>query len=146
MDFSSINWLAVVVCVLVSFAVGFVYFSPKVFFDMWWKALGKKGQPDMSTAAGKAAMNMVWTMTTVSSILIAVGMAFMVPVVAGAMTGGVNAVSGALTGFMLWLPFQAATSLSNRMFAGHGLKVWAIEAGNHLIVMVLMGAILGAWR
>jgi hypothetical protein len=35
-------------------------------------------------------------------------MAFTVPVVAGAMTGGVNAVSGALTGFMLWLPFQAA--------------------------------------
>ena len=62
------------------------------------------------------------------------------------MTGGVNAVNGALTGFMLWLPFQAATSLSNRMFAQHGLKVWAIEAGNHLIVMVIMGAILGAWR
>ena len=89
---------------------------------------------------------MTWGMTTVGSIIIAIGMAFTVPVVAGAMTGGVNAVSGALTGFMLWLPFQAATSLSNRMFAGHGLKVWAIEAGNHLIVLVLMGAILGAWR
>ena len=45
MDFSSINWLAVVACVLVSFAVGFVYFSPKVFFDIWWKALGKTGEP-----------------------------------------------------------------------------------------------------
>jgi hypothetical protein len=140
MDFGSINWLAVIVCVLVSFAVGFVYFSPKVFFDVWWKALGKKGQPDTS------GMGMTWGLTTVASIVLAVGMAFVVPVVAGAMSSGVNAVSGALTGFMLWVPFQAATSLTNRLFAQHGLKVWAIEAGNHLIVMVIMGAILGAWR
>ena len=27
-----------------------------------------------------------------------------------------------------------------------GLKVWAIEAGNHLINFLLFGAILGAWR
>ncbi len=140
MDFGSINWLAVIVCVLVSFAVGFVYFSPKVFFDIWWKALGKKGQPGMDS------MGMTWGLTTLASIVIAVSMAFVVPVIAGGMTGGVNAVSGALTGFMLWLPFQAATSLSNRLFAQQGLKVWAIEAGNHLIVMVIMGAILGAWR
>ena len=49
MDFSSVNWLAVVACVIVSFAVGFFYFSPKVFFDTWWKALGKTGQPDMGS-------------------------------------------------------------------------------------------------
>lgn len=140
MDFGSINWLAVVVCVLVSFAVGFVYFSPKVFFDMWWKALGKTGEP------GSGGMALTWSMTTVASLVQAVAMAFLVPALGSTMTGGVNAVSGALTGFMLWLPFTAATSLTNRMFAGHGLKVWAIEAGNHLIVLVLMGAILGAWR
>jgi hypothetical protein len=140
MDFGSVNWLAVLVCVVVSFAVGFFYFSPRVFFDIWWKALGKTGKPGME------GMGMTWGLTTLSSIVLAVGMAFAVPAIAGGMPGGVNAVSGALAGFMLWLPFQAATSLTNRLFAGHGLKVWAIEAGNHLIVMVLMGLILGAWR
>lgn len=140
MDFGSINWLAVLACVVVSFAVGFVYFSPPVFFNMWWKALGKTDQP------GSGGMGLTWAMTTLGSIILAVGMAFTVPAIAGDMTGGLNAANGALTGFMLWLPFQAATSLSNRMFAGHGLKVWAIEAGQHLIVMVLMGLILGAWR
>ena len=140
MDFSSLNWLAVGACVIVSFAVGFFYFSPKVFFNTWWKALGKTGQPDMSS------MGMTWGLTTLASVVIAISMALLVPTLAGRMTGGVNAVNGALTGFMLWLPFMAATSLSNRLFAQHGLKVWAIEAGNHLIVMVLMGAILGAWH
>ena len=142
MDFGSINWLAVLVCVIVSFAVGFVYFSPKVFFDMWWKALGKteKDQP------GSGGMGMTWSFTALASVVQAVGMAFLVPVIGERMPGGVNAVNGALTGFMLWLPFMAATSLTNRMFAGHGLKVWAIEAGNHLITLVLFGLILGAWR
>jgi uncharacterized protein DUF1761 len=146
MDFASLNWLAVIACVVASFAVGFVYFSPKVFFNTWWKALGNKDQPDMNTAEGKAAMSMVWVATTLGSIVLALGMAFVVPVMAGAMTGGVNALNGALTGLMLWIPFVGATSISNRMFAGHGLKVWAIEGGNHLLVMLLMGAILGAWR
>ena len=142
MDFGSVNWFAVIACVIVSFIVGFFYFSPKVFFNIWWKALGKteKDRPGME------GMGLTWTMTALGSIVLAVGMAFVVPAIAGGMTGGVNAVNGALTGFMLWLPFQAATSLSNRLFAQQGLKVWAIEAGNHLIVMVLMGAILGAWR
>jgi hypothetical protein len=140
MDFASINWLAVLVCVIVSFAVGFVYFSPKVFFDVWWKALGKTGQPGMSS------MGMTWTFTAIASIVQAVAMAFLVPAIGGMMTGGVNALNGALVGFMMWFGFVAATSLTNRLFAGHGLKVWAIEAGNHLIVLVLFGLILGAWR
>ena len=142
MDFSSINWLAVVVCVIVSFIVGFFYFSPKVFFDIWWKALGKP-QKDQPAAGG---MGMTWGLTALASIVQAIGMAFMVNAIGSRMTGGPNLVSGALTGFMLWLGFVATTSLTNRMFAGHGLKVWAIEAGNHLITLVLFGLILGAWR
>jgi hypothetical protein len=50
------------------------------------------------------------------------------------------------TGVILWLGFVAPTSLVNKLFAGHGLKIWAIEAGNHLVTFALMGAILGAWR
>jgi hypothetical protein len=119
-----------------------VYFSPKVFFDVWWKALGKteKDRPGME------GMGMTWALTAVASIVEAVSMAFMVNAVGSRMTGGPNLVNGALVGFMLWLGFVAATSLMNRLFAQHGLKVWAIEAGNHLIVLVLFGAILGAWR
>jgi hypothetical protein len=47
---------------------------------------------------------------------------------------------------MLWLGFVAPTNLVNKLFAGHGLKIWAIEAGNHFVNLVLFGAILGAWR
>ncbi|MFH1184871.1 MAG: DUF1761 domain-containing protein [Chloroflexota bacterium] len=140
MDFGSINWFAVIVCVLVSFAVGFVWYSPKVFFNTWWKGIGKSGDPS------GGAMGMTWALTALASIVQAVAMAFMVNSVGALMPGGVNLVNGALTGFMLWLGFVAPTFLSNKLFAQHGLKVWAIEAGNHLVVFLLFGAILGVWR
>jgi hypothetical protein len=60
--------------------------------------------------------------------------------------GSTTAASGALAGFMLWLGFVAPTNLVNKLFAGQGFKVWAIEAGNHLVNLFLFGAILGAWR
>ena len=59
---------------------------------------------------------------------------------------GATLASGATVGFVLWLGFVAPTYLVNKLFAGHGLKIWAIEVGNHLVNFVLFGAILGAWH
>jgi hypothetical protein len=53
---------------------------------------------------------------------------------------------GLTMGFLLWLGIIAPTSLVNKLFAGHGLKIWAIEVGNHLVNFLLFGAILGAWH
>ena len=132
MDLGSINWLAVIVCVVVSMVSGSLWYNPKTFFPAWWKVVGAgREQPGMEN------MGMTWGLTVLSSFVQAVAMSFMV-----------NAMDtpGALTGFMLWLGFIAPTYLVNKLFAGHGLKVWAIEIGNHLVNFVLFGAILAAWR
>ena len=39
MDMSSVNWLAVVVCVIVAMVSGFIWYHPSVFFKAWWQAL-----------------------------------------------------------------------------------------------------------
>lgn len=139
MNFSSINWLAVIVCVLASMVVGSLWFNPKTFFPAWWQAIGKSGSPGMSN------MGMTWGLTILAAIVQAVAMAFMVNALGSAMPGGATLVSGALTGFMLWLGFVAPSSLTNKLFAGQ-LKAWAIEVGNHLVNFVVIGAILGAWH
>ena len=41
MDFGSINWLAVMVCVVVSMISGTIWYNPKTFFPVWWKGIGK---------------------------------------------------------------------------------------------------------
>ena len=140
MDFGSINWLAVVVCVVVSMISGGLWFGPKTFFPVWWKAIGKT---EKDTPGGNN-MGLMWGGTVFASFVQAVSMAIMVNFMGNA-SGGATLASGARAGFMLWLGFVAATSLTNKLFAGQ-LKAWVLEAGNHLINLVLFGAILGAWH
>lgn len=142
MDFSSINWLAVIACVVVSMISGALWYNPKTFFPVWWKGIGK----DDKDAPGTSNMNVTWGLTILASAVQAVAMSFMVTALGSLMSGGTTVFTGALTGFMLWLGFVAPTYLVNKLFAGHGLKIWAIEAGNHLLNFVLFGAILGAWQ
>lgn len=138
MDFSSINWLAVLACVVFSMVSGSLWFGPKTFFPVWWKAIGMK---EGDTANGSP---ITWVLIIVSSVVQAVFMALMVTAM-GSLTGGATLASGATAGFMLWLGFVAPTGLANKLFSSQ-LKAWAIETGNHLINFVVFGAILGAWR
>jgi len=146
MDFSSINWLAVVACVVASMIIGGVWFGPKTFFPTWWKAVGKAGEPTMggsSDAPGSSlGMGLVWGGIVLASLTQAVFMSLMVHAM-GSMSGGATLSSGALAGFLLWLGFVAPSSLTNKLFADR-LKAWVLEQGNHLITFVVMGAIIGA--
>lgn len=143
MDFGSINWLAVVVCVIVSMISGTIWYNPKTFFPIWWKGIGKREGEEPGMAGN---MGMTWTLTVLSSLVQAIFMALLVTALGDVLGDGPTLMTGITTGFVLWLGFVAPTSLVNKLFAGHGLQVWAIEIGNHLINFVLFGAILGAWR
>ena len=140
MDFSSINWLAVVACVVASMIIGGTWFGPKTFFPVWWKAIGKS-ESEPSSGMG---MGMVWGLIVLSAFVQAVFMSLMVHAMGSMTPGGATLGSGAMTGFFLWLGFVAPASLTNKLFADR-LKAWVLEAGNHLITFVVMGAILGAW-
>jgi hypothetical protein len=139
MNFGSINWLGVVLCVVVNFVVGSVWFHPKTFYDTWRKA---QGLPETRTPGG-VNMATVWGLTAVAAFVFAIAMAFVVKSIGGLMPGGVNLGNGALVGFMMWLGFIAPAYLVNNLFAGRGFTVWAIEVGNYLVNFVLFGAILG---
>jgi hypothetical protein len=143
MDFGSINWLAVLVCVIVSMISGSIWYHPKTFFPVWWRGIGKtdKDVPGMGNN-----MAMTWGLTLLASVVQAIFMSVMVTTMGKLTPGGPSLGSGALTGFLLWCGFIAPTYLVNKLFAGHGLKVWAIEVGNHLVNFVIFGAIFGLWR
>lgn len=138
MDMSSLNWLAILTCVVMGMASGAVWYSPKVFFPAWWKGIGGKTEGGMNvTGPGP----LTWGLVVLSVFVEAVSVALMLRAM-----GATGPGAGAVAGFMLWLGFIAPTNLVNKLFSGHGLKVWAIEAGNHLLNMLLFGAILGVWR
>jgi len=141
MDFRSINWLAVIVCVLVVMFSGGLWFNQKTFFPIRWKSMGKSEKDD----PGSGNMGLLWSLTVVSAIVQVIFMALFVKAI-GMLMGGPTLGSGLLTGFLLWFGFVAPTHLVNKLFEGHSLKVWALENGNHLVNFLLIGAILGVWR
>lgn len=138
----NINWLAVAVCVVVSMVSGSIWYNPKTFFDIWWKGIGKTEKDDPGE---NHSMALVWPLVILSSLVQAVVMALMVNWL-GPVFGGVSALSGLLTGLILWLGFVAPTYLVNKLFAGQPFYVWGIEIGNHLLNFLLFGLILGAWQ
>ena len=125
-DLSTINWLAVIVCVVVSMVSGFIWYHPKMFFPAWWAGIGKSGEPGNPNP-------MIYVLTILAALVQAVFVALLLNTM-----GSTSPASGALAGFMLWMGFVAPTNLVNKLFAGHGLKVWAIEAGNHLLNFLLL--------
>jgi Protein of unknown function (DUF1761) len=141
MNAIALNWWAVLVGVAINMVVGSLWYNPKTFFPAWWKVVGKSDeQPGM-----KGGMGMTWTLTIVAGAVQA-GFIGLAVSVLGPLLGGPSLVSGLETGALVWIGFIAPTYLVNKLFAGHGLKIWAIEAGNHLVDFLLLGALFGLWR
>jgi len=141
MDLFQINWWAVLVCVVLSMASGTLWYNPKTFFPVWWKGIGN---PEMKSP-GNSNMTVVWVLTILTSVLQAVGLAVAINL-AELVFGQATLIMGIITGGLVWLLIVAPTNLVNKLFAGFGFKVWAIEAGNHLLNFILFGALLGLWR
>ena len=137
MDFSSINWLAVVVCTVISMVIGFAWYNPKTFFPGWWAAMGKgEFNPD---AQMDGSMGMTWGLTILSAFVRALFIGLFVKAL-----GATTLVAGAMTGFWLFLGLVATTTLTNKLFADH-VRSWWYEAGDHLLNFVIIGAIMAVW-
>jgi hypothetical protein len=136
MDFGSINWLAVIVSVIASMIIGSIWYHPAVFYKPWLATLGKtwENRP-------QGAMVSMYAFTIIAALVEAVALAFMLKTM-----GSNSAGAGAAAGFMIWLGFVAPTNLVNKLFSGQGWVGWLIEAGNHLVYLLVAGAILGAWH
>jgi hypothetical protein len=139
--FYGINFWAVIVAAMASFVIGAVWFGPKTFYPIWWKALGKS--PDEQP--GSANMGAVFALTFVAVLLSCLGLAVVINF-ANSAFGEMNWLSGAFLGALLGLLIGGGTSLSHRMFSGQGLKVWLLEVGNDVVALAVAGAILALWR
>lgn len=140
MDLSTVNWLAVIAATAAAFVVGFIWFGPKTFFPVWWRAMGRS----MDDPPGSDNMAKVFGLTLLGALVQATVLALVIGLAREA-GNDVNWLAGAGIGALMGVGFAAATSLSHRLFAGHGLKVWAIEVGGDIAQLTAMGLVLGLW-
>jgi len=140
--FSQINFAAVVVAAVAAIAIGSIWFGPRTFFPVWWKAMGRSADEK----PGGENMGIVFAGTFVGQF----AQAFAVSVVLAwfaASNGGMVSFGDALVvGLVLGVGFAAAASLPHRLFAGQSFTVWALEVGNDIVSITVMALIIGLWR
>ncbi|MCX8528953.1 MAG: DUF1761 family protein [Rhodoluna sp.] len=135
MNFTNINWAAFAVVYVIGFLLSSVWFGPKTFYPIWWKLMGDRPMPTRETQQGSPLAMFGLTMLGLFVEVTAVALLIQV----------MTDVPGALVGLFVGL-VGAFASLGHRMFAGHGVKVWAIEVTPDVIVAVIAGVILSLWR
>lgn len=130
-----INWLAVIVAAIIRMAVGFVWYSPPVLLKPW-QALTGVTPETMRAGMGKAlAIDVLASLVMAFILLHAVTYA-----------GATDIFTGAAVGALNWLGFQATLMISLWGYENRPPKLIAINLGNNLIALVLMGALLAVWR
>lgn len=130
-----INWLAVLVAAIIRMAVGFAWYSPPLLLKPWQALTG------VTPETMKAGLTKAMVVDVIASLVMAFALANII--VGANITDWLN---GALAGFWVWLGFQAALLVSLWGYENRSLKLIAINLGNNLIALVLMGALLAVWR
>jgi hypothetical protein len=130
-----INWLAVIVAAIIRMAVGFAWYSPPLMLKPWQAETGVTPEK-MRAGLGKAMI-----VDGIGSLIMAFALANII--VGANITDWLN---GALAGFWVWLGFIATVLVSLWGYENRSLRLIAINLGNNLIALVLMGALLSAWR
>ena len=125
-----VNYLAVVVAAAAAYA----------FSWLWYAAL--------STFASRGAAEKTnWQMEAVPYLIAAVAYVLMSWMLAGLMghLANVTVRGGVMTGFFVWAGFVLTTTAVNQAFQNRPAAVTLADIGNWLAVLVLMGAIIGAF-
>lgn len=129
-----INWLAVVAAALAPLVLGALWYSPVLFADRWLRAIGKTRE---ALGDGPGAL---YGLAIVHAALASIVLAVLVD-----WAGADTWLEGLVVGALVWV-VVATTSLLNSSFAGRPIDLWALDAGYHLLSLLAIGAILGAWQ
>jgi hypothetical protein len=149
MELSNINWLAVFVASITSFAIGAIWFGPKTFYPSWMAAMGRKvptERVEMSTGSTVLMFG-----GTYLGALVQVATLAVIVSLARAVDPAVGPLAGAAIGALLGFGIGAAASFSHRQFAQqnhkqvHAVWVWLIEVGQDIVCLTIAGVIIGAW-
>jgi hypothetical protein len=134
MNFSLINWPAVLVAGLSAFAVGGIWYSRPLFGSAWMVDSNLTEEQIKQGNKGK-----IFGFTAVFSLLMAINLAMFL---ADAKT---NVTWGAEAGFLAGVWTFCAIAIHS-LFELKGWRYIFINGGYSIVSLTLMGAIIGLWR
>ncbi|HEY4863333.1 MAG TPA: DUF1761 domain-containing protein [Xanthobacteraceae bacterium] len=135
MTFAGINYLAVVIAAAAAFIFSGIYY--RVFGDAWMKAIGFNKK-----SMAKKSMRTPLLITAIADLIMAWVLAGLVAHLGPAQ---VNVNNGLVSGAFVWLGFVATTIAVNYAFGMRKPMLSVIDASHWLCVLLIMGAIIGAF-
>lgn len=136
MDFSSINWLALIVATLSAYALGAIWYSPILFGKAWQKGVGLS-EEDIKGAN----MAKIFGTTFLLTFIIGLGLALMIGMHPSPMTW----MEGLHQGLFVGVFFVSASMAINYLYQRKSLKLWLIDAGYQIVFIAIMATILAVW-
>jgi len=127
---ADINWLAVVVATVSSFALGGLWYGP-LFSKAWMNLTGMTKEK-----GAQASMALTFGGTFALNLLIAIAL------LTGPHAGW---KMGLHTGIFSSLFFVATSIGVIYLFEQRPLRLWLINAGYQVVNFAIMGSIIGAW-
>ena len=135
----SVNWWPILVSALASMAIGAFWYGP-LFGQTWMRAMGWDPADKAKMEEMKKGMGMSYFWQFIASLVMAY-----VLVVLISRTSAMGFMGGVKLAFLAWVGFVLTIKFGDSLWGGKKDLFW-ISAGNMLLTMLVMGAILGAWR
>lgn len=131
MSFTAVNWLAIIVATIASWAVGAGWYT--VFANQWLAAIGKT----------RDQINSKDFTPYIFSIIVQFVMAYFVAVLTPALFGATNVSNGLMTGALMWIAFSITTMIQNHRYEGAPWSRTIIDGGYTLVVLLIHGLVIG---
>jgi hypothetical protein len=133
----AINYGAVICAAVAAWIVGAIWYT--VFSRQWKAALGWSQAEIEASAKGKIPVGPM-VISFVAEFIMALLLAGLI-----GHLGGLTMTAGAATGALCWLGFVATTMTVNNAYPGRKFTLTLIDSGHWLAVLVIQGAIIGAF-
>jgi Protein of unknown function (DUF1761) len=138
MTFSGVNYLAIVIAAVVAWLAGAGWYMG--LGKIWMDALGVT-PAQMAEAKNRPGAYLPFIYAFVAELV----MAWTLAGVLGHLGAGqVTFKNGVVSAAFLWLGLVMTTMLVNNSFARRDWRLLLIDGGHWLVVLLLMGAIIGA--
>ena len=134
MDYLSVNWLAVLLAMIASMALGAGWY---IVLSRQWLAATGKTMDEIKAGSGGQAAPFIWS--AVMQLVMAYFLALLTPMILGEMTLA-NAV---VVGIHLWVGFIITAMIINHRYQGAKWSLAVIDGGYMLGVVIVQGIVLG---
>jgi hypothetical protein len=132
-----LNWVAILVAAIASFLFEALWFS--TFMDAWLVGVGRTKEWLMSSPSITPALQ--YGTAILCSVIAAAVLSIAIQA-----SGEQTARRGILCAAVIWFGFVATGWAKEYIFEVRTLQIFAINAGYALFDLILIGAIVGAWK